>query len=413
MKLAVVGSGISGLVCAHLLHRHHDVTVFEAEPRLGGHSHTVDVEHEGETVAVDTGFIVFNDRNYPNFTKLLQRLDVPSHETSMSFSVRCDSSDLEYGGTSLNGLFAQRRNAIRPAFLGMIRDIRRFGREAPRALEAGFADATLGEYLERTGYGQSFVDHYLVPMGAAIWSSSTATVRRFPLRFFVRFFDNHGMLDLRQRPQWRTIIGGSRRYVTALVAPFRERIRLSTPVTGVARHPSGVDVTTAADTTTFDQVILACHSDQALRLLAPPTDAERELLGAIPYQTNDTVLHADPTVLPRRRRAWSAWNYRTDEASGRAAVVTYNMSILQHLPTQVPLCVSLNQTASVDPSRILRRLTYDHPVYSPEGVAAQQRHGEVSGADRVHFCGAYWGYGFHEDGVRSALAVCERFGTAL
>ena len=331
----------------------------------------------------------------------------------MSFSVRCDESDLEYGGTSLNGIFAQRRNVVRPAFLGMIRDIRRFAREAPRALANGFADATLGDYLDRAAYGQSFVEHYLVPMGAAIWSSSTTTVRRFPLRFFVRFFDNHGMLDLRERPQWRTIIGGSRRYVTALVAPFRDRIRVATPVTAVARRPDGIDVTTASETTTFDQVILACHSDQALRLLTPPTAAERELLGAIPYQTNDTVLHADASVLPRRRRAWSAWNYRTHHAADRAAVVTYNMSILQHLPTQAPLCVSLNQTAAIDANRVLRRLSYDHPVYTPEGIAAQARHAEVSGADRVHFCGAYWGYGFHEDGVRSALAVCERFGTGL
>jgi predicted NAD/FAD-binding protein len=414
MKLAIIGSGISGLVCAHLLHRDHEITMYEAGDHVGGHTNTIDVEHERGRLPVDTGFIVFNRRNYPLFTRLLDRLDVESRPSTMSFSVRSDADDFEYGGESLNGLFAQRRNLFRPTFYRMIGDILRFGREAPAAIENGFAAATLGEYLDRTGYGDEFVEHYLIPMGSAIWSCSAATVRGFPLQFFVRFFANHGMLGVRDRPQWRTVVGGSRTYVDKLIEPFRESIRLSTPVRRI--HRTGIAVhleTEAGDQESFDQVIVACHSDQALSLLGDCTEVEREVLGAIPYQTNDTVLHTDPGVLPRRRRAWSSWNYRATAEPAQSTVVTYNMSILQGLSTDVPLCVSLNQTEAIDPSSVLRRFSYQHPVYSVGGVAAQQRHAEISGRNRTHFCGAYWGNGFHEAGVRSAVSVCSRFGATL
>lgn len=414
MKIAIVGSGISGLVCAHLLHGEHDLTIFEAGDHVGGHTNTLDIEHEGVQLPVDTGFIVFNYRNYPLFTRLLERLDVASRASTMSFSVRSDEDDLEYGGESLNAVFAQRRNLLRPSFYRMIRDILRFGREAPLACENSFAAASLGEYLDRNGYGREFVERYLVPMGSAIWSSPTESIRRFPLRFFVKFFENHGMLSAAERPEWRTIVGGSRTYVEALIEPFRDRIRMSTPVAGISRGSRGVELRTATgERDTFDEVILACHSDQALRMLDDPSDAESEVLGAIPYQSNDTMLHTDARVLPRRRRAWSSWNYRSMPAADQQAVVTYNMSILQGFDTEAPLCVSLNHNGGIEPGAVLRRIDYQHPLFSLRGVEAQQRHGEISGVARTHYCGAYWGNGFHEDGVRSALTVCERFGVGL
>ncbi|HEX5650021.1 MAG TPA: FAD-dependent oxidoreductase [Steroidobacteraceae bacterium] len=409
MKIAVVGAGIAGNVAARELHREHDVTVFEAGSHVGGHSHTHDVEWRGRNWQVDTGFIVFNDRTYPNFVALLERLGVPSQESSMSFSVRDEATGLEYNGTSLNALFAQRRNLLRPSFLAMVRDILRFNREAPRLLDEPGAELPLAEYLARGRYGRAFIAHYVVPMGAAIWSTDAASMMRFPARFFVRFLHNHGMLTVDERPTWRTIRGGSARYVEKLTAPFRDRIHLGTPVEQVRRIPGGALVKPRGhEALRFDAVFLACHSDQALALLADPGDVEREVLAAIPYQRNDAVLHTDARLMPRRRLAWAAWNYHLRPDRGPVAL-TYNMSILQRLDTPEPFLVTLNRCADIDPSRVIRRITYQHPLYTPASVAAQARHREIDGARSTYFCGAWLRNGFHEDGVGSALAAVGHF----
>jgi predicted NAD/FAD-binding protein len=409
MKIAIVGAGIAGNVAARELHRDHDVTVFEAGRHVGGHSHTHAIEAHGRTWHVDTGFIVFNDRTYPQFVALLDELGVPAQESSMSFSVRDEAANLEYNGTSLNALFAQRRNLLRPSFLGMVRDILRFNREAPRLLDEPGGELPLGELLAHGGYGRAFVDHYVVPMGAAIWSTDPASMMQFPALFFVRFLHNHGMLTVDHRPVWRTVRGGSARYVEKLVAPFRDRIRLGTPVEQVRRIAGGVVVKPAGqEAQRYDAVFLACHSDQALALLADPSAAEREVLSAIPYQQNEAVLHTDTRVLPRRRLAWAAWNYHVRPDGGPIAL-TYNMNILQRLEAPEPFLVTLNHSDAIDPERVLRRMTYHHPLYTPASVAAQARHREIDGAHSTYYCGAWLRNGFHEDGVASALAAVHHF----
>jgi len=409
VKIAIIGSGIAGNVAAYHLSREHDITVFEAGDHVGGHTHTHEIEHEGKRVAVDTGFIVCNDRTYPKFLALMAELGVELQPSEMSFSVQT-ATGLEYNGTTLNSLFAQRRNLVRPAFWRMIRDILRFNREAPRLLESPDDSQTLGEYLDAQGYSPQFVAHYILPMGAAIWSAGTDTLRAFPARFFVRFFHNHGMLTVDDRPQWLAVRGGSARYVEKLTASFRECIRLRTPVENVRRTPAGVFVKPArAEAERFDRVFFACHSDQALQLLSDANPAERAVLGAIRYQRNEVLLHTDPRVLPRRPLAWAAWNYHlVDDASERVAV-TYHMNMLQRLNTATPLLVSLNLSDRVDVRCVIRDMIYEHPVLTREAVAAQSRHAEIDGADRAYFCGAYWGFGFHEDGVVSALAALEHF----
>ena len=410
MKVAVIGTGISGNVAARHLGREHEVTVFEANDYVGGHTHTHDVEWAGRRYAVDTGFIVFNEKTYPNFISLLDELGVEARPTTMSFSVRDERSGLEYNGHSLNTLFAQRTNLFRPAFLGMIRDIVRFNREAPLALAPDAPDMGLGEYLARGGYGRMFIDHYIVPMGAAIWSTDPVRMQAFPARFFIRFFQNHGLLDIRDRPKWYVIRGGSREYVRPLIRPFQNRIRLNSPVESVRRLPTHVEIKVRhRPAERFDAVFIASHSDQALAMLSDASPLEREVLGAIRYQENEAVLHTDSSLLPRRQRAWAAWNYHVLEEPGERVPVTYNMNILQGLDAPVQFCVTLNNSKAVDPRRVIDRMTYDHPVYTPESVAAQQRQHEVNGANRTYFCGAYWRNGFHEDGVVSALNALKHF----
>lgn len=415
MRIAIVGSGISGLTCAHLLARRHEVTVFEASDWIGGHTHTVDVDWQGRRYAVDTGFIVFNDWTYPNFIRLLDQLGVRSRPTEMSFSVHDPQSGLEYNGHDLDTLFAQRRNLLSPRFWGMLRDILRFNREALNDLQGGLldAEASLGDYLRRNGYGQRFIDHYIVPMGSAIWSMSRADMLAFPLQGFVRFFRNHGLLSVNERPQWRVIEGGSRGYVEPLCASFRERVRMNCPVHRVERDADGVTLHSAAGQERFDKVVFACHSDQALALLAQPDTLERQVLGALPYADNEVLLHTDTGVLPRRRKAWASWNYRLGGAPGQPAAVTYDMNILQGLDAPVTFCVSLNLGQAIDPTTVLARFTYAHPQYGPSTVAAQAAWPTLQGRHHSYFCGAYWANGFHEDGVLSALRVAREFGEQL
>lgn len=406
MKIAIIGSGIAGLTAARRLCDDHEITVFEANGYVGGHTNTIDVERNGRTWAVDTGFIVFNDWTYPNFVALMEEIGVASQPSDMGFSVRCDRTGLEYCGSSLSQLFTQRRNLVRPGFWRMIRDILRFNRESPRLLRGDEDMLELGAYLAREGYSAQFTEHYIVPMGAAIWSTDPQTMLRFPARYFVEFFANHGLLSVSDRPQWRVIRGGSRSYIGPLTAPFADRIRLDTPVVLVNRDAAGVElVLTGGRRERFDAVVFACHSDQALALLAAPTQAEREVLGAIPYQPNITVLHTDERLLPRRRRAWAAWNYHIPPVQRGAVSVTYNMNILQRIDADEQFLVTLNPAVEIDPAKVIREIVYRHPVYTPGGVAAQRRRDELMGPGGTFYCGAWWSYGFHEDGVASGLAA--------
>lgn len=410
MKIAVIGTGIAGNVAAWHLCKDHDITVYEAGSHVGGHTHTHDIVQNGSHYAIDTGFIVFNDWTYPNFIALLDEIGVASQPTDMGFSSRCETTGIEYNGSSLNQLFAQRRNILRPGFHGMIRDILRFNRESRELIDGDNETLTLGRYLEEQHYGQLFIDNYIIPMGAAIWSTDPQQMLSFPACHFVRFFANHGLLNVKHRPQWRVIKGGSREYVKRLTAPFRDRIRLNQAVSSVIRLPTHVEVKTASGATErFDQLFIATHSDQALDMLTDPSELEREVLGAIPYQTNDVVLHTDTSLLPNARRAWAAWNYlRRRDGDGRVSV-TYNMNMLQSINATETFCVTLNDTQQIDPDKIIRRMQYQHPLFTSAGVAAQRRHGEINGKHRTWYCGAYWRFGFHEDGVVSALNALQDF----
>jgi len=410
MRVAIIGTGISGLTVAAGLAGRHEITVFEAEDWVGGHTSTVDVEEDGRQVAVDTGFIVFNDWTYPNFKSLLRRLGVAWQPSNMSFSLQCERTGLEYNGTSLNSLFAQRRNLANPRFLHMIWEILRFNRVAPRFLAEQDETTPLGDWLRDNRFRGAFVEHYVVPMGRAIWSAEADAMLRFPARFFIDFFHRHGFLSVDDRPQWQAVRGGSREYVRQLAAPFRDRILTSTPVASVRRLPQEVQVRTArGDVARFDAVVFACHSDQALGLLEDPSREEREVLQAFPYAANEVILHTDESLLPRRPLARAAWNYHLRAGADRAAAITYDMNVLQSLSTRRRYLVSLNLGDRIDPAQVLRRFSYSHPVYTPAGVAAQRRHGEVSGVRRSFYCGAYWRHGFHEDGLVSGLSVLEQF----
>jgi predicted NAD/FAD-binding protein len=405
VRIAVIGAGIGGLASAWLLSRRHEVTLFEANDYLGGHTHTHRVCLGGRQYAVDSGFIVFNPRHYPLFTALLAELGVASHPTTMSFSVHNEASGLEYNATSLDTLFCQRRNLLAPRFLGMIRDLLRFYREAPRLLTGDGPGPTLGEYLSQGRYGAAFRDDHLVPMASALWSSPPAQILSFPARFLVQFMANHQMLRLRGRPEWRVVSGGSAHYVEALRARWQVRERLGCPVHSVRRAARAVGVAHAGGTEHFDHVVLACHSDQALALLADASAAERAILGAITYQSNEAVLHTDRSVLPRQPKAWAAWNAFVPRDPGAPCTVSYCMNLLQGLDSPEPLIVTLNRSAAIDPAKILRTMHYAHPVHTHEARGAQLRRGEIQGINRTWFAGAYWGWGFHEDGMRSATAV--------
>lgn len=413
MKMAIIGSGISGLTCAHYLHKQHDITLFEANDYIGGHTATVDVEVASGQYAIDTGFIVFNNRTYPNFQRLMSEIGISGQETEMSFSVHNDESGLEYNGHSVASLFAQKRNFFNPKFYKFIAEILRFNKEAREAYAVSthgdpLIEQTLGDFLNRRHFSEYFCQNYILPMGAAIWSSTLSDMRAFPLKFFLRFFANHGLLEVANRPQWYVIPGGSRQYVRKMVPAFEDRVRLNARIKQVTRFHDHVIVHSEQGDERFDKVVFACHSDQALALLADPTKQERDILGDIDYQDNDVVLHTDEKMLPKRKAAWASWNYHLGKDEGlesRPAALTYNMNILQGITSPETFCVTLNQTDNIDPSKILRTFVYAHPVFDQKCIAAQQKREQISGVNNTWFCGAYWYNGFHEDGVRSALDV--------
>ncbi len=410
MRIAVVGSGIAGLASAWLLSKQHDVVLFEANDYLGGHTHTHDIELHGRRYAVDTGFIVHNPEHYPLLNALFAELGVESQPTTMSFSVRNEASGLEYNATDLDGLFCQRRNLVSPRFWGMLRDLFRFYRNAPALLAMPGEGPTLGDYLAEGRYGAMFRDEHLVPMASALWSSPSAKILAFPAKYLAQFMANHQMLQIADRPQWRVVRGGSSTYVRALRSRWRVQERLNTPVRKVLRSQDGVTVFADASVERFDRIVLACHSDQALRLLGDASDAERSILGDMPYQSNDTVLHTDASLLPRRRKAWAAWNAAIPRDPADVCTVSYCMNLLQGIESPEPFIVTLNRTATIDPARVLRRMHYEHPVYSHASVAAQARKAEIQGQRQTWFAGAYWGWGFHEDGMRSAVDVASALG---
>ncbi len=410
MKIAIIGTGIAGNVAAYHLAREHEITVFEADNRIGGHTNTVEVEQGRQNYAIDTGFIVFNGRTYPNFIHLLDELGVAWQDSDMGFSVQHEQTGLEYSGSTLNGLFAQRSNLFRPSFYRMIREILRFNREAPRLLQSNAPQISLGDYLDNEKYSREFIDHFIIPMGAAIWSAKPDVMARMPAAFFIRFFQNHGMLSVNDRPVWRVIKGGSNCYVEKLVAGHRDRIRLNAPVEFIRRFPGHVDVKVLGqEIESFDHVFMACHGDQALSLLADPSMSEEQVLGAFKYQPNEAILHTDKSLMPKRRRAWAAWNYHIPAYSQERVAVTYNMNILQGIKAPETFCVTLNHSLAIRPEKVIDRIQYSHPVFTPESIQAQHRHAEINGAYRTYYCGAYWRNGFHEDGVVSALAALEHF----
>ena len=414
MRIAVIGSGISGLTAAYLLSEDHEVVVFEANDYVGGHTNTVDVPLNGQDYAVDTGFIVFNKKTYPNFVKLMKRLGVGWQNSLMSFSVQCEKTGLEFSPSSLNSLFIQRRNLVRPSFYRMLWDVVRFKKDSEALLESDDFKLTLAEFLTGKGYSRAFVQHFIIPMGEAVWSADPVKFNEFPARYFAQFFKNHGFLNVKDKPQWLTIKGRSRQYIKPISKSYADQIRLSCPVASVRRQADFVEIHPRNQPAEkFDQVVIAAHSDQALSILNDPTDAEQNILGAIPYQENETVLHCDESLLPSKKAAWASWNYHiSKEDTGRVAV-TYDMNILQSIGAPEEFCVSLNLVKAIDPAKIHRKFVYYHPVYNPGSLAARQSHGQINGENRTYYAGAYWGYGFHEDGVKSALEVTRHFGKTL
>ena len=415
MKIAIIGSGISGLTAAYLLNRKHDVTIFEANDYIGGHTHTHKVNIDGKKYSVDTGFIVYNERTYPNFIKLLDLLNVERQLSTMGFSVKSISKDYEYAGESLNSLFAKRSNIFRFGFLRMLYEMYHFGKKADSSGIGLDASVTLGDYLKKEKYSGEFINYFIIPMGAAIWSTPANKVLNMPAYFFIKFFYNHGMLETINRPNWWVIKNGSSEYIKKIIRGFENKINLSTPVKTVARKNEGIEIQLAKkeETLKFDSVIFATHSDQALEMLENPTDTEKDILSSIPYQKNEVLLHTDSSVLPRRKLSWASWNYQLDSDPALPVVLTYNMNILQSINCKETLCVTLNDHNSIDETKILKKITYHHPLFNVKSIEAQKRKSEISGVNNTHYCGAYWRNGFHEDGVVSALDVCKDFGEQI
>ena len=415
MKIAIIGSGISGLTASYLLNRNHDIVLFEKNDYIGGHTHTHDIEHNNKVWHVDSGFIVYNEHTYPNFIKLLDMLGVERQLTRMGFSVKSPSKNLEYAGHSLNGLFAQRSNLLRPSFLRMLLSMGRFNKEARQDLPRLDKNTSLGEYLSLNNYSSEFIHNFILPIGAAIWSTPSANMLNIPAIFFIRFFENHGLLQIIDRPKWWVIKGGSNQYVKKITQDFRNKIRISTPVNVIDRVENSVLVSFGLDNQEekFDAVVIATHSNQAIKLLKKPTEKEKEILSLLPYQPNDAVLHYDDSILPTRRAAWSSWNYLLDKNPEDPVALTYNMNILQSLNASKTFCVTLNSTELINKNKIIKNLNYENSLFTIESVNAQKRKREISGQNNTYYCGAYWHNGFHEDGVVSALDICSQFGEVL
>jgi|TARA_B110001454_G_scaffold119980_1_gene111968 predicted NAD/FAD-binding protein len=416
MKIAIIGTGISGLTTAYLLNKKHAVTVFEKNDYVGGHTHTHNINLNNKNYAVDSGFICYNENTYPNFIKLLKILGVESQKTTMGFSVKSKKKKLEYAGNSLNSLFSQRKNIFSISFLWMIRDILLFNKNAKKDLATISSKITLGEYLKNNNYSKAFIYNYIVPMGAAIWSTKATSMLDISALFFIRFFDNHGLLQINNRPNWWVIKGGSKEYVKKLVSSFKENIRLSSPVYSINRTDEKIEIKLSSDNAqieTFDAVVIATHSDQALKLLSDKTSLEEEILSALPYQKNEALLHTDHSVLPKNKLAWASWNYNLDQEPEAPIALTYNMNILQSFNATETFCVTLNSNGLINPTKVIKKLKYDHPLFTVKGIAAQKRKNEISGVNNTYFCGAYWRNGFHEDGVVSALDVAKQFGISL
>jgi predicted NAD/FAD-binding protein len=414
MRIAVIGTGIAGMTSAYLLSEDHEVVVFEANDYVGGHTNTVDVSFNGSQYAVDTGFIVFNEKTYPNFVKLMNRLGVEWQNSLMSFSVQCEKSGLEFSPSTLNSLFMQRRNLLRPSFYRMLRDAVRFKKDSEALLESDDYDLTLFDFLTGKGYSQAFIEHFIIPMGEAVWSADPVKFNEFPAHYFAQFFKNHGFLNIKDQPQWLTIKGRSRQYIKPITQAYADQIRVNCPIATIRRNAEDVEVTPRDEPAEkFDQVVIATHSDQALAMLADPTDSEQNILGAIPYQENQAVLHSDESLLPSKKVAWASWNYHIPKEDLGRVAVTYDMNILQSIGAPEELCVSLNLSKAIDPAKIHQEMIYHHPVYDPDSLAARKSHSQINGTNRTYYAGAYWGYGFHEDGVNSALEVCRHFGKTL
>jgi predicted NAD/FAD-binding protein len=408
MKIAIIGAGISGNTLAYYLNPHHQIALFESNDRIGGHSHTHHIDIFNQKVSVDTGFIVFNKKTYPNFLKLLHELKVPYENSAMSFSVKDSQKDFEYNGTNFNALFAQRKNFINPSFYKMIREILRFNKSSIILLRSD-EEISLGDYLKREGYSDFFKKYYILPMGSAIWSSNIKTMMQFPAKFFIQFFNNHGMLNINDRPQWLTISGGSINYVNKMIKSFRKKIKLNQNIKYVERKKDYIAIYHKDRVEKFDWVFFACHSDEALKLIKSPNSDEKNILKAIPYTDNEVILHYDDHFMPKRKLAWAAWNYHIDDNANSPASLTYNMNILQNLKTEAPLLVTLNPLQKINKKKIIKTLSYAHPQYSLRSIEAQSRYHLISGVNRTSFAGAYWGNGFHEDGVKSALDAIQQF----
>ncbi len=414
MRIAVIGTGIAGMTSAYLLSEDHEIVVFEANDYVGGHTNTQDVSFNGHQYAVDTGFIVFNEKTYPNFVKLMKRLGVEWQNSLMSFSVQCEKSGLEFSPSSLNSLFIQRRNLLRPSFYRMLRDVMRFKKDSEALLQSDDYELTLFDFLTERSYSQAFIEHFIIPMGEAVWSADPVKFNEFPAHYFAQFFKNHGFLNVKDQPQWLTVKGRSRQYLKPITQAYADQIRVNCPVETIRRNPDGVEITPRNQASEkFDQVVIATHSDQALSMLADPTDSEKNILGAIPYQPNHAVLHSDESLLPSKKAAWASWNYHIPKEDIGRVAVTYDMNILQSIGAPEELCVSLNLSKAINPEKIHNEMHYHHPVYDPDSLAARKSHSEINGINRTYFAGAYWGYGFHEDGVNSALEVCKHFGKTL
>ncbi len=415
MKVAIVGTGISGLTSAYLLNRHHDVHVFEANNYIGGHTNTIQVKEREKTIPVDTGFIVFNELNYPNLCELFDELGVKSRDSDMSFSVHSEKNGLEFNGTDLNRIFSQRSNILNPTFLRMLKDIMRFHKHAPVVLKSNIVDTiTVSEFAETNEYSKYFIEYYLVPLGASLWSCPAEKFRQFPIKFVLEFLDNHCMLQVNDRPQWKTVVGGSSQYIAPLTQWYSEKIHLNCAVTNVVRKNNKVEIYFVnGNSESFDEVILATHADTSLQLVKEPDAEEKQFLEMFEYQDNEAILHTDTSVLPKKKRTWASWNYRIPSEENTHVAVTYNMNMLQGIDSDVTYNVSLNQSQYINPTTIIKKINYHHPVFHPGRDAVQSQHQKMIRRRGISYCGAYWGYGFHEDGVRSAINVGQAYDQEL